>query len=124
MDTRMSVDRLRAIMAAMGEMGTATFAQISEATNISQRAVPRYVFHLCETRRLELLVQHNPSRRIAAVYSLPGEDVNDIAPAAAREFPERQWHASQRRVGANDWPRGEHARRSGLLAYFYPLAQG
>lgn len=124
MDTPMSVDRLRKIMAAMTDLRTATYRQISDATAITLRAVPRYVYHLVETGRLELLSAHDPCRALPSIYGMPGFDVEDIAPPEVKERPERQYEMNQRRVEANDWPRGQHAHRSGLLAAFFPLAQG
>lgn len=32
--------------------------------------------------------------------------------------------ADRRLLGADEWPRGEHAHRSGLLAALFPLASG
>ena len=123
MDTAMSIDRLTKIMAVMRELGEASYAQISKETGIDRRAVARYVYHLCETNRLEVLVPHNLARRLPAVFSVV-EDAEAIGSAVQRERPSAQAGFNRRLLGPNAWKRGEHAHRCDLLAALYPFPQG
>jgi hypothetical protein len=111
-DTPMALDRIARIMDVMIRMGTATAEQIAQATEIDKRAVARYVYHLRETGRMVLLTPHNVGGGIPALYGVAEGLAADLEPEFIR-----------RTVGANDWPRGEHAHRSGLLAAFFPFAQ-
>lgn len=106
-----SLERIALILNAILDLGTATPAQLIAATGIDKRAMTRYLAYLREDGRMVQLTPHSAPLGISATYTA-GEGVA-IEPESI-----------QRAVGADDWQRGEHAYRSGLLAVFFPFAQG
>jgi len=116
MDINPARDRLDGIVELVARLGTATAAQIEEGMELKRRLTGIYIAYLCSIGRLALHQKHNSAANVRATYKLGV--LADVPVPRADEFDVR------RRVGANDWPRGEHAHRSGLLAVFYPFARG
>lgn len=112
MGTAMSIARNIAIIDFMQAARKASTDEIAAGTGIDKRAVHRHLYHLCETKNLELLAAKTVRPGAPAVYGW----VEGSEYASPAEFFE------QRRVAADDWPRGQHAHRSGLLAALFPLA--
>lgn len=119
MDKSPALERLDGIVALVARLGTATAAQIEEGMMLKRRMAGLYIAYLCSVDRLALHQRHNSGGNARtgskAIYKL-GAAAN-VPPPEAEPFE------GQRMVGANDWPRGEHAHRTGLLAAFFPLAQ-
>jgi hypothetical protein len=118
MDTPRAIERLEAIIALVAREKTASAAQIAELVNLPPRMANMYVTYLCDILRLAVHTKHNSARRQTALYCLGTESgplpVGDCKDASI---------VVQRSVGVNDWPRGEHAHRSGLLHALFPFAR-
>lgn len=116
MDTPRAIERLEAIVALVAREQAASVAQITELIALAPRMASMYIAYLCDINRLAVHTKHNSARSQVATYCLGSESgpmpVGDSKDARV---------AVQRTVGTNDWPRGEHARRSGLLAWFSPF---
>lgn len=110
METRMSRERIDAIMAQLKARGAANSQELADALKLPRVTVMRFLLHLCDTGRIEVLESGQGGRGVGrrTVYGVVGVDP---------ELP-----VIRRFVPAEEWPRGEHARRSGLVAYLFPFA--
>lgn len=121
MDKPETIARLEAIIASVETHGNRTAEQLVADTGILPRMVTLYVAYLRSIGQLGIFKRPSSVRREAAVYDRG--PVTVPLPTGAPESG-HVTGAAVRRVGANEWRRGEHAHRSGLLGAFYPLAQG
>jgi biotin operon repressor len=110
METRMSRERIDAIMVQLKARGAANSQELADALKLPRVTVMRFLLHLRETGRIEVLEDGQGGRGVGrrAVYGIIGVDP---------ELP-----VIRRFVPANEWPRGEHAFRSGMLALLFPFA--
>lgn len=121
MDKPETIERLGAIIASVEAHGNRTAEQIAADTGILPRMVTLYVAYLRSIGQLGIFKRPSCTRREAAVFNR-GPITGPLPTTAAPESV-HVTGATVRRVGANDWPRGqEHVRRTGLMAYLYPFA--
>lgn len=113
MNTAMSRARLTKCIELMRAMGTGTAAELADRMELKKSTIVRYVAHLYAEDVFRVVCP--PDSTAPAIYAL------SPAHAQATASEGDTYPVIQRTVGANDWPRGQHAHRMGLLAALYPI---
>lgn len=118
MDSAISRRRTAAMTAEFMRCRSATVADLVLALGVGTNTVGRFLAHLVAAGVIKQVVEARSGRGISipAVYELVQELDADT------DGDECPLPVARQMVGANDWPRGEHAYRSGLLAYLFPLS--
>lgn len=113
MDSEPHVTRLNAIRTIAREQGSITRQQFSERLKVSLPMVSVYFAYLCDLDMLTLFAECSPKKGVPQNIYIPGP-VDSPLPTQADD---RGVRPIQRLIGANDWPRGEHAGCGGVLAW-------
>jgi hypothetical protein len=125
MDTPAALALMNAILASVAQHGVRSGVQLAQETGGKPGMVNLYIAYLKSINRLTVYDKPNAFRGTAATFSL-GRNTDPVpvgTPEAAAAVLPLDLRLNQRVLAANAWKRGQHAHRTGLLAYFYPIAQ-
>lgn len=125
MDTPAALALMNEILASVAQHGVRSAVQLAEETGGKPGMVNLYIAYLKSINRLTVYDKPSSIRRVAATFSL-GRNTDPLpigSPEVVEASVAGDEGVSQRVLGANAWKRGQHAHRTGLLAYFYPIAQ-
>lgn len=114
-----AIARLQKIIEYVARVEAATHDDIAAVVGVAPRTANVCVMYLCSIDRLAVVQRHNSNLSLKAKYGV-GHASGPLPVAGEKTLSGAE--AVQRRVDADQWPRGEHARRSGLVAALFPMA--